>query len=306
MSTSILTSLIRKICNSEYEFFFRFPNVIGVALGTKYIKGLDTSEHCIQVLVKKKIATNMMNRLNIIPKSYFGIKTDVIECGSIKANSLSDKVRPLKFGYSISPFNTKLGGTAGCLVSDGRYFFILSNNHVLSNQNRLPIGTKIIQPSRYDGGRFPDDVIAVLYRYSTIYFTTPTSSPKNVIDAAIAYIPNRSIISPYISEIGYVKGVVEPSLNLEVKKCGRSSGLTTGVITSTNATVSVKYSDGKSALFTDQIFTTSMSKLGDSGSLLLTHDNYAVGLLFASSDTATGYNPISTVLDAMKVKLILG
>lgn len=50
--------------------------------------------------------------------------------------------------------------------------------------------------------------------------------------------------------------------------------------------------------------THAMSAPGDSGSLLVAGDALrAVGLLFAGSNEATLYNPITTVLDMLEVIL---
>src|SRR5205807_2308435 len=77
-----------------------------------------------------------------------------------------------------------------------------------------------------------------------------------------------------------------------VQKTGRTTGWTTGRITAVNATVDVNYGGGRIARFHDQIITTNMSAPGDSGSLLLTWDNVAVGLLFAGSGVITIFNQI--------------
>ena len=44
-----------------------------------------------------------------------------------------------------------------------------------------------------------------------------------------------------------------------------------------------------------------MSMPGDSGSLVLTEDNFAVGLLFAGSEQATMLNNIEYVLDRLNI-----
>jgi len=67
--------------------------------------------------------------------------------------------------------------------------------------------------------------------------------------------------------------------------------------------VQVGYGGGRTALFTNQILTTNMSKGGDSGSLLVDGEgNKAVGLLFAGSDEVTIHNPIGFVKDALRFR----
>jgi hypothetical protein len=95
----------------------------------------------------------------------------------------------------------------------------------------------------------------------------------------------------------------EAELGMEVKKSGRTTGLTSGTVQLLDASVQVGYGAGKIALFTNQILTTNMSQGGDSGSLLVDGEGKkAVGLLFAGSDQVTIHNPIGFVKDALKVR----
>ena len=97
--------------------------------------------------------------------------------------------------------------------------------------------------------------------------------------------------------------MAEAVLGMEVKKMGRSTGLTTGKITQIEAAVNVGFST-QSAYFIDQIITTDMSQGGDSGSVLITKDtNKLVGLLFAGSDVMTIYNRIQNVVSELNFTL---
>ena len=53
----------------------------------------------------------------------------------------------------------------------------------------------------------------------------------------------------------------------------------------------------------EQIITTNMSAGGDSGSLVVTLDNIAVGLLFAGSSTAMIANQIENVRTLLRVEV---
>jgi hypothetical protein len=55
--------------------------------------------------------------------------------------------------------------------------------------------------------------------------------------------------------------------------------------------------------FTDQIVTTNISAGGDSGSLVVTFDNVAVGLLFAGSSVATIVKQIENVRALLRVEV---
>ena len=90
---------------------------------------------------------------------------------------------------------------------------------------------------------------------------------------------------------------------MKVKKTGRTTEFTTGKILYTNASLIIDY-EGGSALFVNQIITNAMSESGDSGSILLNNSNKAVGLLFAGNNSYSIFNPISTVLKTLNIKLL--
>jgi hypothetical protein len=65
----------------------------------------------------------------------------------------------------------------------------------------------------------------------------------------------------------------------------------------------VGYGGGRTARFRDQFVTTGISAGGDSGSLVTTLDNVAVGLLFAGSSISTIINPIENVRSLLRVEV---
>ncbi len=136
--------------------------------------------------------------------------------------------------------------------------------------------------------------------------TTPatTQAVDNLVDAAVARPVNPAMFTGEIRGIGQVSGTKPAALGMRVRKSGRTTDYTEGVITLLNATVSVAYGTNKTARFTGQVITEAMSQGGDSGSLIVdTAENKAVGLLFAGSSVATIFNPINAVLDALQVNI---
>jgi len=164
------------------------------------------------------------------------------------------------------------------------------------------VGDAILQPGPYDGGTDPADRIATLTRFVPIDFA-PTAS--NLVDAAIAegqfHDLDREIY--WTSAVrGWRRKALVP-VGLVVKKTGRTTNFTTGRITAINATVNVSYGSGRVGRFVDQIVTTNMSAGGDSGSLVLTLDNVAVGLLYAGSAVAMIANQIENVRALLRVEV---
>lgn len=132
--------------------------------------------------------------------------------------------------------------------------------------------------------------------------------PENQLDAALGLPVQASMFSPSIQQIGQPTGTMPTSLGMRVRKYGRTTQYTEGVVTLINATVDVSYSTlaGKrTARFVGQVMTSGMSQGGDSGSLIVDMNSQnAVGLLFAGSGTATIFTPIDRVLNKLGVSIV--
>ncbi len=70
---------IRKISYSHYHHLLSLKNVVGVGLGHKWINGVNTYEPCLHVLVKNKVSKQYLCCQHLIPKTYMGLRTDVID-----------------------------------------------------------------------------------------------------------------------------------------------------------------------------------------------------------------------------------
>lgn len=309
MITQHFSSEILNLVNIQEKNLDRLllkPNVVGVGIGNKVIEGRDTESMGITVYVSSKMNVSLLSKSDIIPKSLDDVKTDVVETGVLFAQSdisLTNKVRPAKGGYSVG-HSRVTAGTIGTCVVDATpnpgiptAYYILSNNHVLANSNDAHLGDPILQPGPADGGGQTHDVIARLARFVPIDF----SGGCNYVDAALG----RGKLDDLDREIywsGHVKGIRPPGLGMTLYKTGRTTGHSSGQVIGINATVMVHYGGGKVAKFCKQILTTAMSQGGDSGSLMVDQDGYAVGLLFAGSTTVTIANDIQYVLQALQVK----
>jgi hypothetical protein len=192
-------------------------------------------------------------------------------------------------------------GTLGALVRDSAGVdYILSNNHVLGRSGQAAPGEDISQPGRIDNNC---DLPAIVADFTL----APTLGSSNV-DAAIAQLRAGAMnTSGEIEDIGIPSSVVKaPTVGLAVTKSGRTSGTTTGTISSINTSVSVQYQSGCGqgkkfvVSYTNQVVIGpgTFSAGGDSGSLIVTDDNcnQPVALLFAGSSTTTIGNPVGQVL----------
>lgn len=215
-------------------------------------------------------------------------------------------------GDSIGHYKVS-AGTLGCYVEDeqGR-IHVLSNNHVLANSNKGRQGDLILCPGKKDGGLHPDDGFARLHKYVPIKFR----DHNNVVDCALATLSNGSMSKQEIPGHGEIKGTCVATEKMRVYKKGRSTGLSQGVVSSTEATIRVDYGGSlfykNVAIFTQQIEIKGIegsrlfSGIGDSGSLLIDNQqNKAVGLIFAgSADGTTFANPIDKVLTSLSANIL--
>ena len=103
--------------------------------------------------------------------------------------TLQKRRRPLVIGCSIGHFAIT-AGTLGCFVTDRKTkaALILSNNHVLANENNAKKGDAIIQPGDFDGGKRPKDVVAKLRNFVAL-----KPAATNMVDCAVAAPSKRSL-----------------------------------------------------------------------------------------------------------------
>ncbi|HUV37306.1 MAG TPA: hypothetical protein VMX58_10245 [Patescibacteria group bacterium] len=231
--------------------------------------------------------------------------------------------RPISLG--VSGGNSKdfaypycCSGTLGALVADGSGTkFILSNKHVFAGDQAAStndpdvseVGQEIDQPGLIEVNcqDIPADYVA--------YLSTWCEDGYNVDCALAEIIPGMVDPEGSILEIGVISSeTMEAYVGLEVKKSGRTTGLTRGTVSAINGNFNVYGEDecgGNQTIeyFTGQIVVSARKFLlgGDSGSLLVEDvDVYprAVGLLFAGSNTTGIANPIDDVLGYFGVYMV--
>lgn len=329
---------VKTILRYHRKKLMNMENVVGTGMGYKIINGELTNQPAVMVLVKKKLPESKLRSRQVIPKMLNEVVTDVVEVGEVRLlASRTEKARPAMPGMSIGHYKVT-AGTFGALVKDANTgeLLILSNNHVLANASdgkdgKCAIGDNILQPGSYDGGT-SSDVIAQLHRFIPIIKnTTPAtcslaqgvekvvntvlrfvkpnyrmvfvknSSSHNLVDAALARPIKRDYVTGEIFDLGELNGTVEPAVGMNVKKSGRTSGITSSQIKALDVTIKVMLGEGEEAIFYEQILTGPMARPGDSGSIVLDDNMRVVGLLFAGSEQSTLINPIVNVMKLLKI-----
>lgn len=222
--------------------------------------------------------------------------------------------------------------------------YLLSNAHVFVDLRRTEVDESdlITQPS--PGEPASNRPIGALVNYSALKFDGQVNEPNHV-DAAIAKLWDPQLHKPLIPLIGAVKGYVpkkDIEVGEVVRKFGRTTGYTVGRIFSIYLDIWIRYDrTGQSAFFDNQILIepalpgcAKFVSKGDSGSLVVDAKQHAVGLIFGGmselpeslksspvSPTTVrtewpgpkpqkieSYgvaNPISEVLDRMKIDLVV-
>lgn len=292
-------------------------NVIGVGVGEKLVDGRPAGIKALKFFVRVKFPVTEIPARQVLPKRVDGLPVDVEEIGLVRALAApSDpdpmpnpraRFRPAQPGCSVGfedpSHELIMAGTFGAVVKKGKALYILSNNHVLADEDRLPVGAPIFQPGLLDGGKPASDQIATLAEAVKL-----CQDGMNQVDAAIAQALRESLVSKDILFIGPPQGKTGAKIDMIVHKFGRTTGYRAGRVTSTTTDIKVQYETG-TFTFQNQIIIVGLnnkpfSDSGDSGSLILERSSQkAVGLLFAGSPTHTIANHLSQVLRALRVTL---
>ena len=308
--------------------------IVGVGIGAAHrdfesIGAAGPGAPVLNVYVAEAMGMEAVKRVLVDHFGMDGLVSDlqpvnVHHSGPVYALAHKHRERPSPCGISVGHYKIT-AGTQGVLArgvpGSGREkrLLMLSNNHVLANENACNAGDPIHQPGPIDLTPTPATQIGILERWVPINFS---NNGENYVDCATAWCipgndirPNavrREFIRQNAGRWSYftVSGrTVQPTAGLQVGKSGRTTQLTSGSIVDVNASISVSYS-GKVANFKDQITITGnrgspFSDGGDSGSLIWTWDETRspVGLLFAGGRDYTFANKIDHVLQALEIEL---
>ena len=237
-----------------------------------------------------------------------GGEADIQYVGPGFKQSLAGRRRPLTPGWSIGHYAIS-AGTLGAFVSTSDGPQILSNNHVLADEDRADIGDPIIQPGDFDGGRRSHDTVATLTRVIPL-----NRHAVNFFDAALATPLEDIDFDPAdYGALGHVVGVAEAGDVLDVAKLGRTTELTRGRITALDLDeLYLGYEKG--LLCFDGVIEVAgaggaFTANGDSGSLVVTAEDrpHAIGLHFAGLEAGRSILcPLMPLLKNLDAELLVG
>lgn len=291
------------------------PNVVGTATGLNA-----DGQLCVKIYLAEARDVPM-------PENLEGVPVDVEVTGKFvaMAGNTAKQTPPISLGtsggwrYDLAN-GYCCGGTLGSLVKIGTTQYILSNYHVFradivsgGNGRVATNGDPIIQPGLIDVN------CSASSAQNVATLAGSASLPGSNVDCAIAQVISGMVQTDgRILGIGTISATTQAaSVNLKVKKAGRTSGLTRSTVSALNGTVSITYENecaGGTAFtktFTGQIMVKNTGskflKGGDSGSLMVTDvttNPKAVGLLFAGSTSIAVANPINSVLSYLGATMV--
>lgn len=231
-------------------------------------------------------------------------------------DNLTSVQRPLFGGISAANADV-LAGTLGCFCRSTRQTdhpeaqYILSNRHILGKIDGEPDDNVILQPSMGDGGT-SDKWVA---RYTRGAELDLSPGAGNKVDAAIAEIRSNIGVKLEVCGIGSLGNPVTVAAGDVVRKCGKFTGLTKGVVRdiSFNTHVPLEFDpQGRSLYLVEQIRIEPVDHHafvgpGDSGSMIVAGASNGVIGLLCGGDPDAGWavaNRIQTVMETLQIAML--
>jgi hypothetical protein len=285
-------------------------NIVGVGIGKKVKDGKATPQDCVRVYVVSKFALNDLTPNSLVPTTFLGVPTDVIEIGRFgrtgRPQPRKDTTpRPgsaIRVKTLAPNVNEGQTGTLGALVTDGVRRYILSCNHILAVNGRVPKGAEVVSAD-FVG---TEDPIA-----KPGYFIGFDRGSGNSVDCALALLPTGAKVQATFPDGLALSpdGPADPQSDTKVTKFGAATGRTNGAIVDTDADLYIDYSFG-TFRFEHQVIIDSGSDdiyfaaAGDSGSLVVdTATTRPIALIFGASGRFAVACPLGMALEQLAKKL---
>lgn len=311
---------VRAAARLHTDRILRLPNVVGVGVSRRRVRGVVTDEPAVLTYVSRKLPLDALRLDERVPRVLDvdgeEVGTDVIEINEPHLVAVDTaQYRPLRGGCQIG--TTAGAGTAGAVMYDRRdsTVVLLTNNHVVTdvaNPTTLPANTVVSQPAGGSRIGFAKRIVpmflAPLGATGYKYFAP--------VDAAIVQVDDGVGSQFNVIEVaGKHPFVALPAFEgLEVVRRGYRTQLRTGTVEAVDVTMTAKASNGDRHLIGPNVFSIrSPERLisamkGDSGSLVVDADGGASrGLVFASDEQSGGLTwacDLLTVMNMLEIETV--
>ena len=261
------------------------PNVAGVGIGPRIRNGRPQTETTIRLYVRVKIGDRQaIPKEHWLPAEIEGVPTDVVPIGvPVPAVVISHAIAPVpQPGVSIGVAREfqLTSGTFGAVVEVEGKRHLLTNNHVLADNDPSSLGRHVLQPGPSVGrGR----EIGILRRFVPVI---PGAVAE--VDAAVAEL-TVAVDPAVLDPIGRIASAMPASAveGMKVEKIGAGTGYTAGTVFDSDADFVIAHPYGTVTLCGQILIHNREGYFafsGDSGSLIVQRPTKrAVGLLCAYS-----------------------
>ncbi len=154
----------RTALNKHSKKIRRKANVVGTGVGEKWAGNIPTAKEAVIVFVREKLPASKLAAADLVPDSLDGVPTDVIAVGDLRAQAWKSKIRPIRPGFSCGHSRVTAGTIGGFFEDRDGQLVLLSNNHVIANENQSRRGDHIYQPGVFDGGKAPPSSNSQIFR----------------------------------------------------------------------------------------------------------------------------------------------
>ena len=283
------------------------------------VRGVSAEDETVVVLVEEKLPESEIPD-GKLARERIDADTKVVEINDVSAldvrarlESPRRRYRPVRPG--VSEMNASGGAaTAGFMArvtdpsaaeiglnADAGQVVRVSNQHVYGRSENAEVGEPIVQPSPMDGdsnGTVGEYVGGSLLEDGSPADAAVRSVSESERRSQRAYMPHG--VGPMKVKNGSVMR------GDSVQKTGRTTGLTDGRVTATNATVDVSYGDAhENVRRRDVLVTTAQSKGGDSGAPLLTKPDSGrpalIGHVFSGSQRVSIADKLGNIEEQLGV-----
>jgi hypothetical protein len=316
--TPAVTNDVKSAKQNAVETLLRpNANIVGVGIGKKTVDGKLTD--CVRVYVVAKLDPNNLSPKYFVPPCFLGVPTDVIEVGYFGRRGRAPK--PIaQTPPSLGPgsrirvktdapnVNEGSTGTLGAVVTDGATNYILSCNHILAVNGRVPKNAEVVS-AEFVGNQ---DTIA-----APGPFVPLDPDRANSADCAVAALPKdqTKVHAKFPDGLAVnPNGPIGPARDRKVAKFGAATFRTDGSVVDVDADLYIDYSFG-TFRFEHQVMIDGgtgpddFARNGDSGSIVVdTNTGQPTAMIFAASGRFAVACPLTTdsgtgVLDKLREQL---